>query len=307
MNSMMHPVVLALFQAADGAPPAATPTDAAGGVGGRSILQFIHSGGPLSYVLVLLSIAALALIVANVLLLRRERLLPEHVREGLEKLLNQRQIEQAIRFCRMEENGSFLASIVGGGLSKAAKSHFGMLDLKSALEDTGAREVERLERINHWIGILAAVGPMLGLLGTVFGMIGAFATIGSLSGVQRSQELSSYMSLALVCTAEGLLVGIPCTVAFAVFRRKIDALAAEAGDMAERLVAPVLGQAAAPPPPLPGGGGGQAYPTAFRPAGGAGGAPQPAPPRPAAPLAQPAAAPARVVGGPAGGGGGAAS
>ncbi|MFN0012524.1 MAG: MotA/TolQ/ExbB proton channel family protein [Phycisphaerales bacterium] len=292
MNDLIHPVALALTQASEAA-PSATEAAASVGAGGRSLLQFVHSGGPLSYLLVLLSIAALALIVANMILLRRERLLPEHVREGLEKLLNQRQIEQAIRFCQVEENGSFLASIVGGGLSKAAKSHFGMLDLKSALEDTGAREVERLERINHWIGILAAVGPMLGLLGTVFGMIGAFATIGSLSGVQRSQELSTYMSLALVCTAEGLVVAIPCTIAFAIFRRKIDALTADAGDMAERLVAPVLGQAAAPAPPLPGA---QAYPTAFRPSTTA----QPAGPRPGV---QAPPSPARAPGGPAGGAG----
>ncbi len=231
----------------------ASPEAAGGGSGaqGRSALEFIHSGGPLSYVLILISLGALALIIANVIVLRRSRLLPAHVISGLEQLLAQRQVAQAVRFCQAEENRSFLASIVGGGLTKASKSPFGLLELKPALEDAGSREIERLERINHWIGIVAAIGPMLGLLGTVFGMIGAFATIGSLSGVQRSQELSTYMSIALVTTAEGLLVAIPCTVAFSVFRRRIEAIAAEAGDVAERLVAPVMGQGAAPAARVP--------------------------------------------------------
>ncbi len=248
MNTTLQLALLTLAQT-DAAPGAAPASQ----VSGRSALQFIAAGGPISYLLVTLSFVALALIVANVLVLRRERLLPLHVQSGLENLLAQRQVAQAVRFCQTEENQSFLASIVGGGLSKAAKSPYGMLDLKTAIEDAGSREVERLERINHWIGIIAAVGPMLGLLGTVFGMIGAFATIGSLSGVQRSQELSTYMSLALVATAEGLIVAIPCTVAFAVFRRRIEAIATEAGDVAERLVAPVMSQAAAPPPRLPAG------------------------------------------------------
>lgn len=246
MNTPLHLALLTLAQTDAAAAPPAQAT-------GRSALQFIAAGGPISYLLIALSFAALALIVANVLVLRRERLLPLHVQNGLENLLAQRQVAQAIRFCQTEENQSFLASIIGGGLSKAAKSPFGMLDLKSAIEDAGAREVERVERINHWIGIIAAVGPMLGLLGTVFGMIGAFATIGSLSGVQRSQELSTYMSLALVTTAEGLIVAIPCTVAFSVFRRRIEAISTETGDIAERIVAPVMGQAAAPAPRLPAG------------------------------------------------------
>ena len=82
---------------------------------------------------------------------------------------------------------------------------------------------------------IAAVGPMLGLLGTVFGMIGAFQTIGTLEGAARSNKLAEFMSLALINTAEGLMVAIPCTVAFAVFRRRIDRLGADAGVIAEEL------------------------------------------------------------------------
>jgi biopolymer transport protein ExbB/TolQ len=44
------------------------------------------------------------------------------------------------------------------------------------------------------------------------------------------------MSLALVNTAQGLVVAVPCTVAFALFRQRIDRIVSDiAGDELERL------------------------------------------------------------------------
>jgi biopolymer transport protein ExbB len=127
-------------------------------------------------------------------------------------------------------------NVFGQALERCATSPFGALELRAAIEDAAQPEVDRLHRLNDGLGIIAAIGPMLGLLGTVFGMIGAFHTIGGLEGAARSSELAKYMSLALVNTAEGLIVAIPCTVLFAVFRRRINALVAEAGEIIERLV-----------------------------------------------------------------------
>jgi len=77
---------------------------------------------------------------------------------------------------------------------------------------------------------------MLGLLGTVIGMIGAFNAIGSLQGAARSTELAKFMSLALVNTAQGLVVAVPCTVAFALFRQRIDRMVTDvAADVLEPL------------------------------------------------------------------------
>ena len=102
--------------------------------------------------------------------------------------------------------------------------------------DAGVPEVDRLHRLNEGLGILAAVGPMLGLLGTVIGMIGAFRAIGTLTGTARSNQLATFMSMALVNTAEGLIVAIPCTIAFALFRRRIEVLTHQMSDVLERLV-----------------------------------------------------------------------
>jgi len=218
-----------------------------------TLLDYIRFGGPLGYVLIGLSVAAVALMIAHLVQARLSVLAPAAVVEGLTRLLRAGDVQGTIAFCRQEENDSFIARVIGTGLTRASRSAMGMLELRTSIEDAGRREVDRLTRVTDGIGLIAAVGPMLGLLGTVFGMIGAFGSISALEGAARSRELAGFMSMALVNTAEGLAVAIPCTVAFAIFRRRIDRLAGEVGDVVEGLIGflePARPGATATRPPL---------------------------------------------------------
>lgn len=203
---------------------------------GHSLLGYVHAGGPVSYFLVMLSILAVALMVTNIVMLRRTTLAPDHVVEGLEPLLAERNVDLVQAFCRAPGNDCFLARVVSRGLAQVSRSQFGLLELKPAVEEAGARELAKLERVNHGLAMLAAVGPMLGLLGTVLGMIGAFGAIAGKTGLAKNQDLADYMSIALVCTAEGLIIAIPCTFAYAIFKRRTERVVAEVGDTAERLL-----------------------------------------------------------------------
>lgn len=244
---MHHWTLLLAQNAATGATsPTATAPDAANS---ESILEYIKSGGPLSYVLVCLSFVAVALMIRNFIIYSRSRIAPDGAFERLSAMLRENDVEGALTYCSAPENNSFLTRVFGSALLRCSRSPFGFLELRSALEESGAREADRLHRSNEGLGILAAIGPMLGLLGTVIGMIGAFATIGKLEGTARSQQLAVFMSYALVNTAEGLFVAIPCTVAFALFRRHIDHLVGETAEKIEdltRYLEQTSGESAAP-------------------------------------------------------------
>lgn len=211
--------------------------DAAAPAARRSLFEYIHAGGLVGYLLVLLSILAVALLIAHLLKVRLSVMAPTPVIVGLEERLQRADTAGAIEFCREEENRSFLANTFAGALTRCSRSSFGLLELRSALEDAGSKEMEKLIRTTDGIAIVAAIGPMMGLLGTTIGMIGAFATIGQLEGAARSNELSGYMSLALVTTAQGLVVAIPCTVLYTLLRRRVERLAAEVGEIVEDLAA----------------------------------------------------------------------
>lgn len=240
--------------AATGSPGSGAASAAAAAVphaAERSLFQYITAGGFLSYVMVILSIVAVGLVIANLIQLRRQALAKPGLVITLDRLLRDRQVDAAIQACQQKENDCFLARVMRDGLSKAARSPFGMLELKPALEEAGTRELENLDRVNHGLAIMAAVGPMLGLLGTVLGMIGAFGTISRLEGAARSQELADYMSLALVCTAEGLIIAVPCTIAYSLFKKRTDRLVNYVGQVAEALVLPLQAPAGAKAPPAP--------------------------------------------------------
>jgi biopolymer transport protein ExbB/TolQ len=59
-----------------------------------------------------------------------------------------------------------------------------------------------------WVAVTIKSGPLLGLFGTVMGMMAAFSTIGSGAKVE-SHHIARDISIALICTALGLLTAIP--------------------------------------------------------------------------------------------------
>lgn len=222
----LQPIFVSILSQATPAPAAAES---------QNLVQFIQAGGTVTYILVALSLVAGALIIRNLILIRPARLAPDEDFERLDTLLRQNDVQGAIAFSSALENASFMTRVFGAALRRCSRSPFGFLELRSALEESGQRETDRLHRFNDGIGIIAAVAPMLGLLGTVIGMIGAFSAIGTLEGAARSHQLAASMSLALISTAVGLIVAIPCTVAFTLFRRRIDTLVAVVSDRIEQL------------------------------------------------------------------------
>ncbi len=254
MNHLWSGFVLLAQQGTTTPPSTATNTPAtppAAADSAMSLWNYIQHGGLLGYVLIGLSVAALAMIIHNLLTIRYERLVPADSLSRLEQLLANGSFGEAEMLCKNPENASFLTRVVGSALTRCTRSPLGMMEFRSALEEASQAEADEVHRTNDGIGIIAAVGPMLGLLGTVFGMIGAFATIGKLEGAARSNELATFMSMALVNTAQGLGVAIPCTVAFSLFRRRIDRLMQRVGVVLERIAADVSGRAAPAARPAP--------------------------------------------------------
>jgi biopolymer transport protein ExbB len=194
---------------------------AAGGAT-TSLFEYVKAGGPLGYLLIGLSVIVVALVVRNLLALRRSLLAPPELAASLSQRLRAGQVQAAAKACQEDEGHSFLAAVMASAIRRCTASPMGALEARAAVEESGQVEASKLHRMNNGLGVLAAVGPMLGLLGTVIGMIGAFNAIGSLQGAARSTELARFMSLALVNTAQGLVVAVPATVAFALFRQRID-------------------------------------------------------------------------------------
>lgn len=205
----------------------------------KSLLDHIRSGGPIGYVIIVLSFAAMVLAIMHLIQIRRARLAPPEVVERLDTLLASGDVQGALRYATEPENECFLTRVFAGALMRCSRSAFGFLELRTALEEAGKQQVDRLHRTVDGIGLIGAVAPMLGLLGTVVGMVGAFETISATEGFAKPAQLAGSISVALITTVLGLLVAIPCTAAHSYFRHRIDDVTSGIGETIEELAAHV--------------------------------------------------------------------
>lgn len=215
----------------------------------------IQSGGVVGYIIIGMSILALALSIMHLVQIRRNALIPHEQLDQLDQMLTQGQTARAIEYSFDPHNDSYLTRIMAAGLTRYQKSAFGAFEIKNAIEEAADDQTARLYRSTDALGVIGSIAPLLGLLGTVLGMVGAFETL-SLTATPNHEELASNISLALVTTLMGLILAIPCIALHRYFGNRIDAFSSEAALEIERLVlhlesVAVAGQPALSPRPSP--------------------------------------------------------
>jgi len=78
----------------------------------------------------------------------------------------------------------------------------------------------RLEKRTHYIATFANIATLLGLLGTVIGLINAFAAVATVNPDEKANLLSASISVAMNCTAFGLITAVPLLLIHAVLQTK---------------------------------------------------------------------------------------
>ncbi len=64
----------------------------------------------------------------------------------------------------------------------------------------------------RWLNLFAATAPLMGLLGTVIGMIAAFKVLAAHQGPVHPSLLADGLWSALLTTAAGLAIALPCLI-----------------------------------------------------------------------------------------------
>ena len=198
-----------------------------------SLWNTIAAGGIIGLLIMLVSLAAVALIVENFLSIRRDHMVPAYLIDEVRGHIEAKQYGEAQQACR--EDGSFLAQVVGAGLGQIG-AMFGFFDMQNAMQEVSEREISKLYRKLEYLSFIATTSPMLGLLGTVTGMISSFNEIARTEGAARPSQLAGGISEALVTTCLGLVVAIPTLFFVAFFRRRIDGFVAESEVAVEKLM-----------------------------------------------------------------------
>lgn len=168
-----------------------------------TILNLMLRGGVLMYILVLISIAALAIIIEKYRSFQATRKSNEKLRISLAQQDKAENIRAVLRI-----HGQ--SSPLGLMLDRLYNAHTSDDSLiQQSMESTANIAIHRLEKGMGWLSTFAAIAPLIGFLGTVTGMVKVFMNIQGQN--QNSVDISLLAGgiwEALLTTIGGLVVGI---------------------------------------------------------------------------------------------------
>ena len=198
--------------------------------------ELVKSGGWMMLPIILSSIAAMAIVVERLWVLRASRVTPPHLLGQVWVWIRDKQLTgDKLTALRAD---SPLGEILAAGL---ANSRHGREIMKECIEEAASRVIHDLERYISTLGTIAAMAPLLGLLGTVLGMIDIFSAFMGTQMTANAAVLAGGISKALVTTAAGLMVGIPAVFFHRFLLRRIDELVVSMEQEAIKLVEVVQG------------------------------------------------------------------
>lgn len=170
-------------------------------------MNLLLRGGILMYVLVLVSVAVLAIVLEKYRQVSR-------VRKANEKLSHYLAQQDKLENVRAVLRIHGLGSPLGIMLDKLYNAH--TQDprlLENSMESAANMELHKLEKGMGWLATLSAIAPLIGFLGTVMGMVSVFMNIqGQGQNSVDINTLAGGIWQALLTTVGGLVVGIPAII-----------------------------------------------------------------------------------------------
>jgi len=200
------------------------------------MFELIDAGGKVMWLIIICSIAAVAIIAERLWSLQKKTVSPPNLVPQVQQWLARHELDD--NRIRLVRESSPLGRILAAGLVNREHSREIVME---AIEDTGRHVAPDLERYLRTLGTIAAIAPFLGLLGTVIGMIDMFAGIGS-RGVGDPSIVAGGISKALITTAAGLMVAIPAVVAYRYLRGRVQELLIDMEQQALRMIEVLHGE-----------------------------------------------------------------
>lgn len=198
------------------------------------MFAIIQAAGWPIWPLLFASVIAVALIIERAMVLRRVKVLPPGVLQGVIAEYRQNGVSETL--INKVENNSPLGRVLASGIRNAKSSREVM---KDSIEESGRGVAHDLERYLTTLGTIATIAPLMGLFGTVVGMIEIFGSP-TASG-NNPQALAHGISVALYNTGFGLVIAIPSMIAYRHFRALVDGFLVEMEEEAIKLVEMIHG------------------------------------------------------------------
>ena len=180
--------------------------------------DLLSAGGPIVWLLLVLSLLSLALIAVKAV-----QLAPV--------LGGKAARDAALAKWKSGDKAAAVSALAQGKTAADRVTHAAMEGLMAGrnraalepdLEWRGNTEIATLRDRISLLELVAMISPLLGLLGTVLGMIQSFQELAAAEGAANASLLAGGIWQALLTTAVGLLVAIPAAVAANMLSARVD-------------------------------------------------------------------------------------
>lgn len=184
-----------------------------------SIGGMIKAGGPTLVILVIFFIVAVIVMVERWMYYRSIEISGKTALDDILGQLKEGNYLEAIRSVSYGGPTGYVLSECISLLASSEKNRNSEL-FEEVKTRAIAEKIPELEKYLSLLATFAVISPFIGLLGTVFGIIRAFLAMGETT----MAGLHSGIAEALVATAAGLIVAIPSTAAYNLYRKRMESI-----------------------------------------------------------------------------------
>ncbi len=212
------------------------------------LLELLGRGGWMMWVILGISIIALAITLERVIMIYiRARLNVGAFMVRIKGLVENRKYTEAIESCNVRSQHP-LPRVLKAGIAKANRRE---KEIERAMEEEMLRAIPPMQRGVGFLGLLGNSATLLGLLGTIFGLIRAFSGVSAASAAARQEVLAEGISMAMYTTAFGLIVAVPILFFHMMISGRVDKLLIQIEEGASGLLGALAGRLKEPKSAVP--------------------------------------------------------
>lgn len=172
----------------------------------NTIVRFFQGGGEFMFPIAVVGVVGLAIAVERFIYLTIVASRNRALWGEITPLLQRGDFKGAVQLT--SQSDSAIGQILNYGLARIQSARR-RDDIEKAMEESLMEVVPKIERRTHYLATFANLATLLGLLGTVMGLIHAFEAVATVNPAEKANLLSASISVAMNCTAFGLMTAVP--------------------------------------------------------------------------------------------------
>lgn len=176
----------------------------------KTIHNLIFSGGPLNWIIISMYFITLFVFVERLIFYIFTSCNQKKLLDNLSKITSEAQLDEIYSKIKKSFTGEIILEFIQNQ-KKSPEILNESLDRKASII-----QKKLMSRLNYF-SLIATVAPLCGLLGTVMGLMETFSVIEKSGNSAQMNSLAGGIWVAMITTATGLIVAIPCVILHKIF------------------------------------------------------------------------------------------